>query len=79
MSSSDDAVHETIKRLVEEERSLAGDGENPDERRTRRRRIEAMLDQCWDLLRQRAALREAGRDPDDAEPRPIAEVESYLQ
>lgn len=77
--SSDDAVHETIKRLVEEERSLAGDAEEAEERTARRRHIEAQLDQAWDLLRQREALREAGRDPDEAEPRPIGEVESYLQ
>jgi len=72
-------VHEIIKRLVDEERSLAGDGENADERAARRRHIEAQLDQAWDLLRQREALREAGRNPDDAEERPIGEVESYLQ
>ena len=37
------------------------------------------LDQCWDLLRQRRALQEAGLDPDTAHVRPAWEVESYLQ
>jgi hypothetical protein len=77
--SSDEALHEAIKRLVEEEHSLAGDGEAASERHARRGEIEAQLDQCWDLLRQREALRNAGRNPDDAEARPLGEVESYLQ
>jgi hypothetical protein len=79
MSSADEQLHDTIKRLVDEERSLAGDAEEPAERAARRRQIEAQLDQAWDLLRQREALREAGRNPDDAEPRAVGEVESYLQ
>ena len=41
--------------------------------------IEATLDQCWDLLRQRQALREFGRDPDAAAVRPADEVEGYQQ
>ena len=41
--------------------------------------VEQQLDQCWDLLRQRQALREFGKDPGDAHARPIPEVEQYLQ
>jgi len=37
------------------------------------------LDQCWDLLRQRRALREFGRDPDQAKVRPPKVVENYEQ
>src|SRR5436190_1197878 len=37
------------------------------------------LDQCWDLLRQRRALREAGRDPDVAQVRDPNVVENYEQ
>jgi hypothetical protein len=37
------------------------------------------LDQCWDLLRQRRALRGAGRDPDEAHVRPAKVVENYEQ
>ena len=40
---------------------------------------EEALDQCWDLLRQRRARREFGEKPSQAEPRPAAEVEGYLQ
>jgi hypothetical protein len=75
----DDNILTRIKTLVTEERSLAGDSESPAERQERRRYLEEQLDQCWDLLRQRQALREAGADPDAAEARPIGEVEGYLQ
>jgi len=37
------------------------------------------LDQCWDLLRQRRALREAGRDPGAADVRRPEVVERYEQ
>lgn len=40
--------------------------------------VEVQLDQCWDLLRQRRALRETGGDPREAEVRPPDEVEGYL-
>jgi hypothetical protein len=37
------------------------------------------LDQYWDLLRQRRALREFGADPDRAHLRPASVVEKYKQ
>jgi hypothetical protein len=40
--------------------------------------LETELDQCWDLLRQRQARRDAGEDPDSAEVRPPSTVEDYL-
>jgi hypothetical protein len=46
---------------------------------SRRRELEVALDQCWDLLRQRDALKDAGDDPDRARARPVTEVEGYLQ
>ena len=76
---TDDDILTRIKSLVAEERSLAGDSESPEERHERRRYLEEQLDQCWDLLRQRQALREAGADPEAAQTRPVSEVESYLQ
>jgi len=76
---ADDDILSRIKSLVDEERSLAGDSESPQDRQARRQRIEEQLDQCWDLLRQRQALRESGGDPDAAHARPISEVEGYLQ
>ncbi|MDX6234543.1 MAG: hypothetical protein QOH68_3651 [Nocardioidaceae bacterium] len=45
----------------------------------RLRAIEIALDQCWDLLRQRRARREAGEDPSEAVARPEAVVEGYEQ
>ena len=41
--------------------------------------IHLELDQAWDLLRQRQALRSAGLDPDEAHVRPVAVVEAYEQ
>jgi hypothetical protein len=76
---SDDDILGRIKTLVDEERTLAGDNESPQERQERRRYLEEQLDQCWDLLRQRQALRDAGSDPDVAQARPVSEVEGYLQ
>jgi hypothetical protein len=37
------------------------------------------LDHCWDVLRQRRALQEAGRDPEAASMRPAEVVERYEQ
>jgi uncharacterized protein DUF2630 len=76
---SDDDILSRIKTLVDEERALAGDNESAQERKVRRRHLEEQLDQCWDLLRQRQALRESGGDPNAAHERPVSEVESYLQ
>ena len=76
---ADEDILNRVKALIDEEHSLAGDNESPAERAARRREIEAQLDQCWDLLRQRQAQREFGGDPDQARARPVGEVEGYLQ
>jgi hypothetical protein len=75
----DGSIHETIGRLVAEEHSIWSAGAKSDDDRERLRQLNESLDQCWDLLRRRQALREAGADPDVAESRPVSEVESYLQ
>jgi hypothetical protein len=41
--------------------------------------VRVELDRCWDLLRQRRALRDAGGDPDAAEVRDANVVENYRQ
>ncbi|MDQ6642710.1 MAG: DUF2630 family protein [Actinomycetota bacterium] len=41
------------------------------------RKAEVELDQCWDLLRQRRALREFGEDADAAAVRREGTVENY--
>jgi hypothetical protein len=40
--------------------------------------IEVQLDQCWDLLHQRRARRNAGLNPDEAQVRDPSTVEGYL-
>ena len=50
-----------------------------DADRERLRQIQVTLDQCWDLLRQRRALREAGGDPGAARVRDPEVVERYEQ
>ena len=71
-----------IGDLVEEEHALErqATGDGLDEvQQARLHEVEIQLDQCWDLLRQRRARRNAGQDPDDASVRPEGTVEGYLQ
>jgi hypothetical protein len=75
----DEQIHETITKLVDEEHQLRAQASHSDEQRVTLARLEVALDQCWDLLRQREALREAGANPSAAAPRPYSEVEGYLQ
>ena len=71
-----------IHDLVAQEKTLRAQLQHGDisasEEHQRLRRIETELDQCWDLLRQRRALRETGGDPSGATVRPPDEVEGYL-
>lgn len=66
-----------IERLASDEHGLYAKNSLDGDDRQRLRRIRIELDQCWDLLRQRQALRAAGRDPDEAQVRPPEVVESY--
>ena len=66
-----------IESLVDEEKRLRA-GEAP-ESLERLSHVEETLDQCWDLLRRRRALREFGHNPDDAAVRDSDTVEGYLQ
>jgi hypothetical protein len=75
----DSDIRHTISGLVDEEHTLRGQPQHSEEQRERLRQVEEALDQCWDLLRQRDALRDAGRDPDAASARPVSEVENYWQ
>ncbi len=75
-------ILERIGSLVDEEHALeraAEQHERTHDERVRLQEIEAALDQCWDLLRQRRARRLAGQDPDDAAVRPAPVVETYEQ
>ena len=75
---SDADIRRTISDLVTEEHRLRSDQVDED-KRDRLAQIEESLDQCWDLLRQRQALRDSGADPEQAHERPVGEVEGYLQ
>ncbi len=78
----DPQIHGAIDRMVDEEHQLwereaAGDATDAD--RQRLAELKVSLDQCWDLLRQRRARRDAGQDPDAAELGPSGVVERYEQ
>jgi hypothetical protein len=75
--TTDQTVLNHIEQLVTEEKGLYAKGEVSDAEKTRLNQINLELDRCWDLLRQRRALREFGRNPDDAEVRPAKVVENY--
>jgi hypothetical protein len=83
---NDESLADRIERLVAEEHDLRSreeaDSADVDALEDERRRLDAVeveLDRCWDLLRQRRALREAGSDPDQAKARDADTVERYLQ
>jgi hypothetical protein len=78
----DSQIHATIEELVAEEHELwerESAGASTDTDRRRLQELKVSLDQCWDLLRQRRALREFGLDADAAAARPAEVVEKYEQ
>jgi hypothetical protein len=78
----DSQIHGSIEKLVAEEHELWGresDGTATDDDRRRLADIKVSLDECWDLLRQRRARRDAGQDPDTATARDPSVVERYEQ
>jgi len=79
---NDKDILKEIKQLVEEEqglRELTPDQALTPEERARLNSLEIGLDQCWDLLRQRRAKREAGLDANDAKVRDLSTVGRFLQ
>lgn len=80
--AQDQDILDQVNKLVAEEQKLRDELQHRDidesEEHQRLRAVEVALDQCWDLLRQRRALRESGKDPREAEVRPAGEVEGYL-
>jgi hypothetical protein len=67
-----------IQDLVAEEHRLLEHGSLAAADHERLTRLQVELDQCWDLLRQRRALRETGGDPEKAAIRPPDIVEKYV-
>jgi hypothetical protein len=79
---TDDAIHSRIEQLVTEEHELwkrEAQGEATEDDRRRLEDIKVSLDQSWDFLRQRQALRDAGLDPEVARARSAEVVENYEQ
>ena len=68
-----------IEELVSQEHRLQSQDALSEDERLRLRGVQVELDQCWDLLRQRRALRTVGEDPDKAQVRPPEIVEKYEQ
>lgn len=75
----DQSVLNHIDQLVREEEGLYAKSEITVNDRGRLAELKVQLDQCWDLLRQRRALREFGENPDKAKVRPPKIVENYEQ
>jgi hypothetical protein len=68
-----------IEELIAEEQHLYTKGDLSEDEKLRLEAMEVQLDQYWDLLRQRRALRDAGKNPNDATLRGPDIVESYEQ
>lgn len=77
--TKDESVLDHINSLVQEEERLYQQDEMSGEDQERLGAIKVQLDQCWDLLRQRRALREFGDDPEKAKVRSAKIVENYEQ
>ena len=77
----DSNVISRINELAEEEHELfqkESRGVATDSERQQLKHLEVTLDQCWDLLHQRRARRNAGLDPDQARVRDERTVEGYV-
>ena len=77
--TNDNSVLNHINDLVQEEERLYGQDKLTLGDQQRLDELKVELDQCWDLLRQRRALREFAEDPDRAKVRPKNIVENYEQ
>ena len=78
-SVEDIQIFKHIKELTEEEERLYSKGNLDHKELKRLNQMKVELDQCWDLLRQREGLRDAGKNPNEAKVRPPDIVENYEQ
>lgn len=67
-----------IQLLANEERVLFERGALNEDESRRLAEIQLELDQYWDLIRQRRAAQESGRDADEAKLRPPEVVKKYV-
>jgi hypothetical protein len=77
--ATDQSVLQRINELVGQEHQMLARETKSEEDQRRLRALQVELDQCWDLLRQRRALRTVERDADGEEVRPPEIVEEYEQ
>ena len=77
--TTDGSVLRRIEELVSQEHGLQAQESMTQDEHGRLKAIQVELDQSWDLLRQRRALRAAGQDPDKAQVRPANIVEKYVE
>lgn len=80
---SDEQIRSVIERLETEREELrrregAADP-HLEQDADRLEQIRVELDQLWDLVRQRQALRDAGEDPEKAHERSSGTIENYWQ
>ena len=76
--ASESPVLARIQRLVAEEHALRNKPSLSPIEKEQLAGLEVDLDQCWDLLRQRRALRETGHKPSEAHVRPADVVKKYI-
>jgi hypothetical protein len=79
--TNDDAVM-GLEQLAHKSTHFARPRAHPslfEEERKRPVWLEQRLEQCWDLLRQRRALIDAGRDREDASVRAVSTIDHYQQ
>jgi hypothetical protein len=67
VETTDQPILKSIQRLMAEEHRLFAQEVPTDPDHARLSEINVELDQCWDLLRQRQALRDAGGNPNKAD------------
>ena len=75
---NDQSVLTHIQQLVAEEHRLFEQAALDAAESDRLAAVQVELDQCWDLLRQRRALRETGQEVSEAHVRPPEVVEKYV-
>jgi len=75
----DNQILNHIKNLTSHEETLWQKGDLSDEEVTKLHQIKSELDQCWDLLRHRRALRDAGKNPSKAAARDIDDIQNDVK
>jgi len=76
-TTPDNSVLAHITKLTEKEEHLYGKENLTNEDVKELHKVKSELDQYWDLLRQRRALRDAGENPNNAEMRSSDTINNY--